>query len=565
MVMFKDRVDAGRRLAARLRHLGGDVVVVGLPRGGVPVAAEVARALDATLDVIVVRKLGVPFQPELGMGAIGEDGIRVINPGVVGMARVTGDELAAVETRERAELVRRAGRFRAGRARCPAGPRRLAHHRRRPTRAPRHRCVIAAGAPWFMAVFGRDSLITAWMALMVDRGLAKGILHSLARRQCTDVHPPTEEEPGRILHEVRVGPTACRTLGGRSTYYGSTDATPLFVMLLGEAWRWGLGDDDLEELIPHADAAIRWITEFGDRDGDGYVEYQRATDHGLENQGWKDSWDGVPFADGQLAQTPIALCEVQGYAYGAYLARAAIADARHEEDLAERLRERARRLKEAFNRDFWLDEEQCFALALDRDKRAVDAIASNIGHCLWTGIIDDDKAAATRDHLISPQLFSGWGIRTLATSMRSYNPISYHNGSVWPHDTAICIAGLARYGYVEEAQLIAHGLLAAAGRHGGWLPELFAGLSDREITVPTAYPTSCEPQAWASAAPLLVVRSLLRFDPDVPGRSLAVAPALPPWIDHNTIHGLDVGGHLLTIRATADTCEISGAGDLRVV
>ena len=282
--------------------------------------------------------------------------------------------------------------------------------------------MVAAGAPWFMTLFGRDSLITAWMALLVDPELALGTLQTLARFQGREVRPYNEEEPGRILHEMRFGEASSLSLGGGTIYYGTADATPLFVMLLGELRRWGLAREAVDELLPHADRAIEWIEQFGDRDGDGYVEYQRTSDRGLRNQGWKDSNDAIRFADGRLADPPIALAEVQGYTYGAYLARAFFAAEQGDAARSSELRARAAALKAAFNRDFWLEDKGWLAMGLDRDKKPIDALASNMGHCLWTGILDADKADAVARKLLSPDLFSGWGVRTLGASMIGLQP-----------------------------------------------------------------------------------------------------------------------------------------------
>jgi glycogen debranching enzyme len=402
--------------------------------------------------------------------------------------------------------------------------------------------VVAAGAPWFMALFGRDSLISAWMALLVDPTLARGVLDTLARLQGTDVDPATEEEPGRILHEVRFGTSASLALGAGSIYYGSIDATPLFVMLAGELSRWGLAGDALGSILPAVDRALEWITTHGDRDGDGYVEYQRSTERGLRNQGWKDSWDAIAHADGRLAEPPIALCEVQGYVYAAHRARAHLAAVAGDHDTARRHQDVAEDLKRRFNEDFWMPEQRCFAIGLDADKRPIDAVTSNIGHCLWTGIVDDAHAGDVAACLLSPELFSGWGIRTLATSMARYNPVSYHNGSVWPHDTALAAAGLVRYGFVDEAHRVIRGLLDVADLSGGRLPELFAGFDRAELDVPAAYPTSCSPQAWAAAAPLLLTRALLRLDPDADLRRLHVDPVPLPQMGHLGLVGLDLAG-----------------------
>jgi glycogen debranching enzyme len=420
------------------------------------------------------------------------------------------------------------------------------------------RTVIAAGAPWFMTLFGRDSLLTAWMALLVDPALALGVLRTLAERQGQDVDAATEEEPGKILHEVRFGSAGSLALGGGDAYYGTADATPLFVMLLGELNRWGLAGEEVTALLPHADRAIAWIEQFGDRDGDGYVEYERATDQGLEHQGWKDSWDSTRFSDGNFAKTPIALCEVQAYAYAAYVARAHLATDAGDAALAARMAGKAADLKRGFNADFWLEDRGWYAMALDRDKQPVDTLASNMGHCLWTGIVDEDKAELIAGHLLSDEMFSGWGVRTLATSMRAYNPVSYHNGSVWPHDCAIVAAGLMRYGFVEHAQRIAIGLLEAAQHSNGRLPELFCGFPRSELAAPVPYPTSCSPQAWAAASPLLLVRTLLRFDPWIPHGKLWLDPALPPQIRDLTVRGIPLGTRRITVHVGSDGVQVEG-------
>jgi len=394
---------------------------------------------------------------------------------------------------------------------------------------PRHpqRAVVAAGVPWFMALFGRDSLLTSWMLLPLDSSLAIGTLQTLADHQGDKIDGTSEEEPGRILHEIRFGPATGFTLGGRSVYYGTADATPLFVMLLGELQRWGGDAVTIDALLPHADRALDWIEHYGDADGDGFVEYQRKTGNGLANQGWKDSWDGISFADGRIAEPPIALAEVQAYCYAAYRARANLAGQAGDSAGQRRWMDKAAQLKHHFNEAFWLPGRGWFAAGLDRDKTPIDALTSNIGHCLWTGIIDHDKAAAIADNLLSPEMFTGWGIRTLASSMAYYNPMSYHNGSVWPHDNALCASGLMRYGFVEHAQKVATGLLEAAGHFGYRLPELFCGFARSEFPEPVPYPASCSPQAWAAATPFSLLRSLLRFDPELPARQVSCAPEVP--------------------------------------
>lgn len=420
------------------------------------------------------------------------------------------------------------------------------------------RTVVAAGAPWFMTLFGRDSLLSAWMALIVDPELALGTLQTLARFQGKDVNPHNEEEPGRILHEMRFGDVSSLSLGGGAIYYGTADATALFVMLLGELRRWGLAREAVDELLPHADRAIDWIEHFGDRDGDGYVEYQRPSDRGLRNQGWKDSANAVCFADGRLAEAPIALAEVQGYVYAAYLARAFFAAEAGDMANSARLRARAANLKAAFNRDFWLEERGYLAMGLDRDKKAIDALASNMGHCLWTGILDADKAELVARRLLSPDLFSGWGVRTLGSSMASYNPISYHCGSVWPHDNAIAAAGLMRYGYVREAQRVIMAMLDAAVAQGGRLPELFSGLDRLELPLVVPYPTSCSPQAWAAASPLLMLRTLLRLDPWAPRGKVWLHPALPERIGRLHVGRIPLAGARVSVTVEGDKVSVEG-------
>lgn len=410
--------------------------------------------------------------------------------------------------------------------------------------------VVAAGAPWFMALFGRDSLFTSYMAMPIDRDLALGTLKVLAALQGAELVPETDEEPGRILHEVRGGRAAQQALGGATVYYGTADATPLFVTVLAELLRWGgLGADELERLLPHADRALQWVTEWGDRDGDGFVEYQRRSRHGLINQGWKDSWDGINFADGTIAKPPMALAEVQGYAYRAWCDRASIARHLGDDRTAAECDDRAETLKRAFNQRYWLADKGWYAVALDGDKRPVDALTSNIGHCLWSGIIDHDKAPDVARHLMSPQMFSGWGVRTLAEDMGAFNPVSYHNGSVWPHDNAVIADGLMRYGFADEARQVASGMLAAAVRFAGRLPELFCGFGRDLHPEPIAYPTSCSPQAWSAATPLHLLRVLLRFNPDVPDRTFQLEPALPEELGSLRVENLRLGGGSLTFSA----------------
>jgi glycogen debranching enzyme len=419
------------------------------------------------------------------------------------------------------------------------------------------RVAVAAGAPWFMALFGRDSLLSSYMALPVDSNLAAGTLQTLADIQGTKVDPDSEEEPGRIAHEVRLGVSAGLTLGG-TAYYGTVDATPLFVVVLGELSRWGLSEDIVDSLLPHADRALGWIEHFGDRDGDGFVEYMRPNPHGLLNQGWKDSWDGINFADGRMAEPPIALCEVQAYVYSAYIGRSLLARSAGDSATEGKWAARAAALKESFNERFWLPDKGYFAIALDKDKQPVDSCASNMGHCLWLGIVDEDKAPMVVEHLLSPEMFSGWGIRTLASNMGAYNPVSYHNGSVWPHDTALVATGLMRYGFIEEARRVARGIFAAATYFDGQLPELFCGFDRDEFPEPVPYPTACAPQAWAAAAPVQLARILLRLDPDFTRNVVHLAPILPEEMGEFRADNVLLGRSRVTIRAGHGMASIDG-------
>ena len=392
----------------------------------------------------------------------------------------------------------------------------------------------AAGLPWFMALFGRDSLITSFQALPYLPNLAATTLRVLAERQARVRDDFHEQEPGKILHELRFGELTSRGLRPHSPYFGSADATPLFLVLLDEYHRWS-GDDALvRDLESNARAALAWIEDSGDADGDGYVEYEcRNPTTGLANQCWKDSWDSMQFADGTLAQGPIATCEIQGYVYDAQRRCARLArEVWDDEALSDRLEQRARELQSQFRRDFWMPERGCHALALDGDKHPVDSLTSNIGHLLWSGILDDDEAATTSERLLGEQLNSGWGVRTLATHEAGYNPLGYHTGTVWPHDNSLIVAGLARYGHHEAANTLAATILAAAPYFEHRLPEVFAGFPAPLTTVPVAFPTASRPQAWAAATPLLLLTTLLDLQPDHP----SVEACLPDPIGRVALH-----------------------------
>jgi glycogen debranching enzyme len=373
----------------------------------------------------------------------------------------------------------------------------------------------AAGLPWFMALFGRDSLITSLQTLPYEPGLARTTLRVLAERQAVARDDFHEMEPGKILHEVRFGELTARGERPHSPYFGSADATPLFLVLLAEYFRW-TGDADLvRELEPHARAALDWIAESGDVDGDGYVEYERRNqESGLVNQCWKDSWNSIQFADGTLARGPIATAEIQGYAYDAQVRAAHLArEVWDDQALAGKLEGRAGALRSAFRRDFWLPERGCHALALDGDKRPVDSLTSNIGHLLWSGILEESEAATVAERLLGDELFSGWGVRTMSRSEAGYNPLGYHTGTVWPHDNSLIAAGLTRYGHHGAAATIAGAVLTAAPFFEHRLPEVFAGFPRSMTSVPVAFPTASRPQAWAAGTPLLLLTSLLRLRP----------------------------------------------------
>jgi len=395
----------------------------------------------------------------------------------------------------------------------------------------------AAGLPWFMTVFGRDSLITSYQALPFAPELAETTLRVLARYQGTKVDPFRDEFPGRILHEIRFGELTHFEERPHSPYYGAADTTPLFLILLDEVERWTGNTELVRGLEPAARAALAFLDEHGDLDGDGYVEYRRAQETGLENQCWKDSWDSMRFADGTIAEGPIAAVEIQGYVYDAKRRSARLArEVWDDPALAARLEREAEDLRERFNRDFWLDERGHYALALDGDKRPVDALTSNIGHLLWSGIVPEDRAERLAGHLLGERLFSGWGVRTMAEGEGGYNPIRYHNGTVWPHDNSLIAAGLARYGFRDEAAAIAYATLEAATYFRYRLPEVFAGYRRGRTGFPVEYPTASSPQAWATGAPLLLLRVVLGLEPD--GDVLRSGPSLPAQIERVELAGV---------------------------
>ncbi len=388
----------------------------------------------------------------------------------------------------------------------------------------------AAGLPWFMTMFGRDSIITSLQALPFTPELAATTLHVLGDWQGSRRDDFRDEDPGRILHELRYGELTAFEERPHSPYYGSADATPLYVVLLDEYERWS-GDRRLVRgLEREARAALNWIDEYADLMGDGYVWYQRRNEEtGLENQCWKDSWDSISYRDGRLPGFPRATAELQGYAYDAKMRGARLArEIWKDPEYAAELERQAGDLKRRFNRDFWVEDGEYFALALDTEGNQVDALTSNNGHLLWSGIVDKSKAKAVVGHLMGPRLFSGWGIRTLAEGDGRYNPIGYHVGTVWPFDTSFAAWGLRRYGFKKEAAVVAGGILDAAEVFNGRLPEAFGGYERGVTKYPVQYPTACSPQAWSTGAPLLLLRTMLGLEPV--GDNLVIDPLLPDSI-----------------------------------
>ena len=411
------------------------------------------------------------------------------------------------------------------------------------------RSLPAAGLPWFMTMFGRDSLFTSLQALPFNSELAATTLRELGLRQGTRIDDFRDEDPGRILHEMRYGEMTAFDERPHSPYFGNADATPLFVVLLDEYERW-TGDTKLvRELEYEARAALNWIDEYANLRGDGYIWYQRRNEKtGLENQCWKDSWDSISSRDGTIPGFPRATCELQGYAYDAKIRAARLARTVWKDvAFADDLEKQAADLKRRFNRDFWVADDEYFALALDENGEQVDALSSNNGHLLWSGIVDKSKAKAVVRHLMGPRLFSGWGVRTLASGQGRYNPIGYHVGTVWPFDNSFIAWGLRRYGFKAEAAQIASGILDAAAFFDGRLPEAFGGYPRTATKYPVQYPTACSPQAWSTGTPLLLLRTMLGLEPT--GDHLIVDPLLPEGMGQ--IELLDIPGRWGRIDAFA--------------
>lgn len=391
--------------------------------------------------------------------------------------------------------------------------------------------VPAAGAPWYMALFGRDPLITAYQTMILGPQPAKNTLKALAFHQADDFNDYRDAEPGKIPHELRLGELARFGEVPHAPYYGTADATPLFLILLHEVFRWAADTEFVRELEQPARRAVTWVLDRTTADERGYITYQTRSTAGLKNQGWKDSPDSVRHRDGTVAEGPVALCEIQGYAYDALLKTAELAqDVWRDTELAAELRGEAERLRDRFEEDFWMEERGFYALALDGAGQQVGSLTSNPGHLLWSGIVSGGRAKAVADRLMGEDLFSGWGVRTMGCKEAAYDPESYHNGSVWPHDNALIACGLWRYGLRKEAGRLGAALVGAAPHFGYRLPEVFGGYSREESPEPVELPRACSPQAWAAGTVPLLVRVMLGIEPDPRGQRLLSDPAPPPGV-----------------------------------
>ena len=427
--------------------------------------------------------------------------------------------------------------------------------------------VPAAGIPWYDTIFGRDSLITCFQTLMLNPSLSASTLRFLTLYQGTKVDSWTDEQPGKILHEIREGELANLHHIPHTPYYGTIDATMLYLILMSEYYKWTGDAKLLSDLKLGAEAAVNWIDSYGDIDKDGFVEYIRMSERlGLQNQGWKDSHNSIVFSNGTLAQPPIALAEVQGYAYDA---KRRFAEMYPDSDLAKKVMSESDQLKDKYNKAFWLPQKNFYAEALDRDKREVDSITSNPCHNLWSGILTPQRAGVVARRILEPDMYTGWGIRTLASSETAYDPQSYHNGSVWPHDNSILSWGLKKYGYAEESNIIITSLIEASRHFDYRLPELFCGYPRKDAEAPVIYHSTCSPQAWASGSIVLFMQTMLGLFPDAPNNVLYVKPSLPEWINLVTIKNMVVGGEKISIefkRADGKTTfdVIGKTGKIRV-
>jgi glycogen debranching enzyme len=429
-----------------------------------------------------------------------------------------------------------------------------------------------AGVPWFSTVFGRDGLITALQTLWVAPQIARGVLGYLAVHQADHVDPVFDAEPGKILHEVRLGEMAATGEVPFAHYYGSHDATPLFAMLAAEHWRQTNDLATARRLWPHVERALAWMDRYGDADGDGFLEYARSNEHGLMQQGWKDSHDSIFHADGRMAVGPIATCELQAYAYAARIGASELADRLGHRTAAREQAKRAAHLRQAFDAAFWDEELGTYALALDGEKQRCRVRASNAGHALWSGIALPERAGRVAETLLSDASFSGWGIRTVAAGEARYNPISYHNGSIWPHDNAIAAMGLARYGFHDEAARLLAGLFDASRTFDlARLPELFCGFTRRPGEDATRYPVACSPQAWAAGSVFMLLQAVLGLEVDAPAREIRFRHSqLPEFLDGLSVTGLRVGDAAVDLaigrqRLGVDVRVVRRRGEVEVI
>ena len=432
--------------------------------------------------------------------------------------------------------------------------------------------ILAAGIPWYVAAFGRDTLIASHQMLMLSPRPARESLQVLAGLQGTVVDDWRDEEPGKILHEIRRGELARSGYLPHTPYFGSIDSTPWFLILLAQYFRWTNDLGFIKEMMPAAEAALEWIDTFGDFDGDGLVEYRSRSPRGLRNQGWKDAYDAIVHTNGVLAEPPIALIEVQAYVYMAKTRMADVFAALDDFERSGKLRDQATVLRQRIHEAFWMEDQQYYAAALDGDKRQVKTIMSNPGHALYCGSLEQSRADAVARRVFEPDLFSGWGIRTMSKSATAYNPMSYHNGTVWPHDNALIAAGLKRYGRFEETNRLVTALFEVA-QYADYmrLPELFCGFTRRTPSPPVQYPVACSPQGWAAGTPFLLLQAMLGISALAHQNLLTVnKPHLPPWLNEVELRNLRVGDSLLSLafRREGDMTSFSlleRTGDVRVV
>lgn len=407
----------------------------------------------------------------------------------------------------------------------------------------------AAGVPKFVTLFGRDSLTISLQNMIVYPGFALGALQKLAQLQTTELDDWRDAQPGKILHEIRQGELAYFQQIPHTPYYGTADATPLFLILLHETWKW-LGDNSL--LQEYRDVMLRcldWIDNYGDLDGDGFQEYQTKSSRGIENQGWKDSGEAIVYPDGSQVKAPKALCELQGYVFDAWIRTAEIFDVLGEGNLAQELRNKANQIQVNFEDKFWCEDLGYYAFALDPDKQPVRSLSSNIGHCLWSGIVSPERAKLVVQRLMQPDMWSGWGIRTLSTNNPAYNPYSYHLGSVWPHDNGIIAMGFKRYGFAAEVAQVTHGIFDAAKYFSGYrLPELFAGIRREPGAFPVPYIEANVPQGWAAASVFHLLQAMLGLQADAPKKLLYVDPYLPEWLPEIALHHVEIGNSCVDLR-----------------